>query len=224
MDQYLQPTWFIDSDSPTISSWASDVTAAATGPSDRAVALYTDVRDRIRYDPYQVVRNPDHYRASAVLTSESNWCIPKAVLLAAGARVVGIPSRLGFADVLNHLASDKLRETMDNDLFVRHGFTELYLDDRWVRVTPTFNRELCERFGLKTLDFDGHNDALFHPFDQAGNKHMEYVSYYPSAADLPLDEILRDLRAAYGELTGERHDPVFHPGEASQSNDRAGNQ
>ncbi len=218
MDQYLRPTWFIDSDSPSIAGWAAEITAGAATPNEMAVLLYTDVRDRIRYDPYQVVSDPEHYRASAVLASASNWCIPKALLLAAGARVVGVPSRLGFADVRNHLTSDKLRSTMDNELFVRHGFTELYLDSHWVRATPTFNRELCEKFGLLTLDFDGHNDALFHPFDQSGHKHMEYVSYYPTAADLPLDEILDDLRAAYGDLTGERPgagDPVFHPDQAS---------
>lgn len=219
MNRYLQPTWFIDSDDPAVRGWALETTAGAHTPNERAVLLYDDVRDRIRYDPYNLVADPDAYRASAVLRSTSNWCIPKALLLAAGARVVGIPSRLGFADVRNHLASDKLRATMDNELFVRHGFTELHLDHHWLRVTPTFNRELCDRFGLLPLEFDGHHDALFHPFDRAGNLHMEYIRYYPTAADLPLDEIFDDLRAAYGDIVGDvdrhagdadRHDPVFH--------------
>jgi len=220
VDEYLQPTWFIDSDSPSIRQWAAEITHGAGTTNDRAVKLYGDVRDRLRYDPYQVSSDPDDYRASNVLESGSNWCVPKAVLLAAGARAVGIPSRLGFADVLNHLSSDKLKASMDNDLFVRHGFTELHLDGRWVRVTPTFNRELCDRFGLLPLEFDGHNDALFHPFDRAGNKHMEYVRYYPTASDLPLDEVLSDLRAAYGDIIGVRArsdvvDPAFGPRQAS---------
>ncbi|MFZ2508998.1 MAG: transglutaminase domain-containing protein [Steroidobacteraceae bacterium] len=59
--------------------------------------------------------------------------ISKAVLLAAAARAAGIPARLGFA---------------------YHGFTELWLEGRWIKVTPTFNRSLCERFGVKTRDFE----------------------------------------------------------------------
>jgi len=221
VDEYLTPTWFIDSDAPCVRDWAFSAAAGAgpaASPNEQAVLLYNYVRDQIRYDPYKLVADPEAYRASVVLQSSSNWCVPKAVLLAAGARVLGIPSRLGFADVRNHLTSEKLRASMDNDLFVRHGFTELHLDGRWIRVTPTFNRELCDRFGLMALEFDGHHDALFHPFDQAGNQHMEYVRYYPVAADLPLDEVLADLRAAYGELLTEEstvtdheaHDPVFH--------------
>jgi len=223
IDEFLTPTWFIDSDEPSVRAWAQATTAvagAAATPNEQAVLLYNDVRDRIRYDPYSLVADPEAYRASEILRSTSNWCVPKAVLLAAGARAMGIPSRLGFADVRNHLTSDKLRASMDTELFVRHGFTELHLNDRWIRVTPTFNRELCDRFGLVPLEFDGHHDALFHPFDQAGNQHMEYVRYYPTAPDLPLDEVLADLRAAYGPLVADTgasdqtkaatHDPVFH--------------
>ncbi len=229
MDEYLRPTWFIDSDSPAVKEWAAEVTAAAASPNEQAVSLYADVRDRIRYDPYNLTGDPQAYRASTILGSSSNWCVPKAVLLAAGARAVGIPSRLGFADVLNHLTSDKLKASMESDLFVRHGFTELHLDNRWVRVTPTFNRELCDRFGLLPLEFDGHTDALFHPFDRAGHKHMEYVRYYPTASDLPLDEILADLRAAYGDSIAGRNDdaaldPAFAPGEAPQGHDGTNDQ
>ena len=42
---------------------------------------------------------------SATLARGYGFCVNKAVLLAALARAVGIPARLGFADVRNHLSS-----------------------------------------------------------------------------------------------------------------------
>ncbi|RMH79232.1 MAG: transglutaminase family protein [Actinomyces sp.] len=209
---HLAPTSFLDADHPLVAAWVDEVCAGLDDPRRRAVALFTDVRDRIRYDPWRVTDDPADYRASAVLAAGAAWCVPKAVLLAAGLRAVGIPARLGFADVRNHLTSAKLRERMASDVFVRHGFTELWLDEHWVRVTPTFNRELCERFGLEPLEFDGVHDALFHPYDRDGRRHMEYLRYHPSADDLPLEEVLADLRRHYGDRAfGGGEDPVFAP-------------
>ena len=36
-----------------------------------------------------------------------------------------------------------------------------------------------------------------HPFDQAGNRHMEYINERGSFDDLPLDQIQRDFREFY---------------------------
>ena len=52
-------------------------------------------------------------------------------VLAAAARVLGVPARLGFADVRNHLTSPRLREMMNTDVFAYHGYTELLIDGRW---------------------------------------------------------------------------------------------
>lgn len=192
-----EATWFVDAGHPEIGRWVKDVTAGAASDRDAAVALYHDVRDRIRYDPYSVNPEPEAFRASDVLGSEANWCVPKAVLLVAGARRAGIAARLGFADVRNHLSTDKLRERMGTDVFVYHGFAELWLDERWVRATPTFNLQLCQRFGVAPLDFDGTSDALFHAYDGEGRRHMEYLRYHEPRSDLPLDEILDALRTHY---------------------------
>ena len=105
----------------------------------------------------------------------------------------------GFADVRNHLTSEKLKAQMGTDVFAWHGYSELLLDDRWYKLSTAFNIELCERFGVKTLDFDGTGDALMHPFDKAGNRHMEYVNQRGSFDDLPLDADPRRLRQIYGD-------------------------
>ena len=209
-----RPTWFVDSESDAVREF---VDRRLSGPEvDRddqravAVALFKAVRDSIRYDPYAVSVAPEYFRASTVAGSESNWCVPKAVLYTATLRHVGIPARLAFADVRNHLTSEKLTEVMGTDLFAWHGYTELYLEGRWLKASTAFNIELCERFGVKVLDFDGTTDALMHPFDTEGRRHMEYVRQRGTYQDLPLHEILATFAEVYPSTFTERpDDPAF---------------
>jgi transglutaminase-like putative cysteine protease len=123
--------------------------------------------------------------------------VAKAILLASLARVMGIPSRLGFADVRNHLTTERLKDMMKTDVFVFHGYTELYLDGKWVKATPTFNHDLCAKFGVIPLEFDGKNDCLLHAFDAKGQKHMEYLKDHGQFADLPVEKMLIAMRDAY---------------------------
>src|SRR5687767_4242722 len=100
---YLRPSACIDSDAPAVRAFTARVTEGATTTRERAVRLFYAVRDEIRYDPYGVVLTEDGLRATNVLERGRGFCIAKAIVLAAGARAVGIPARLGFADVRNHL-------------------------------------------------------------------------------------------------------------------------
>jgi transglutaminase-like putative cysteine protease len=204
-DSYLQPTWFLDSTDPAVVAFTRRSIGDASTEVEKAVRLFYAVRDGIRYNPYAVANDRNVYRASVILNAPSAFCVQKAILLAAAARAAGIPSRLGFADVRNHLASEKLRETMKTDLFVFHGFTELYLGGKWVKATPTFNRELCERFRVRPLDFDGREDAIFHPFDEQNRQHMEYLRQRGTFADFPFEEMVRALAEAYPDLVEEHH-------------------
>ena len=179
-------------------AFAESAAGGAEDPREVAVRLFYAVRDGFRYDPYNVDYAPDRFRASSVVESPSNWCVPKSVLLTAAARSRGIPARLGFADVRNHLTSDKLKAQMQTDVFAWHGYSELLLDGRWHKLSTAFNIELCAKFGVKALDFDGSGDALMHPYDEAGNRHMEYINQRGSYDDLPLDRILADFAEIYG--------------------------
>jgi transglutaminase-like putative cysteine protease len=136
-------------------------------------------------------------RASTTLANGYGWCVPKAALLAACCRALGIPARLGYADVRNHLSTERMRRYMKTDVFFWHGYTSIYLDGRWLKATPAFNIELCEKFRLKPLDFDGQRDALFHPFDLAGNRHMDYLNDRGEFADVPVDLIAETFREEY---------------------------
>lgn len=220
--QYLRPTWFLDSDSAVVRELAEEAVRGKTGEVDKAVALYYAIRDGIRYDPYAMSRDASRYRASTVAKLPAAYCIQKAILLAAAARAVGLSSRLGFADVRNHLTSKKLRETMGSDLFIYHGYTELRLEGRWVKATPAFNLGLCQRFGVLPLEFDGRHDSIFHAFDRENRKHMEYVRNRGSFADFPFEEIMSAFRQEYPsvfEALGAQPiiDEIFRPPTAGNS-------
>jgi transglutaminase-like putative cysteine protease len=121
-------------------------------------------------------------------------------LLTACLRAAGIPAAVGFADVRNHMNSPKLAELMQTDLFIYHGYVKLWLNGKPYKVTPAFNWELCERFGVKPLVFDGRSDALFHEFDTHSQRHMEYVNDRGVFEDVPIDEILAVFRKTYPRL------------------------
>lgn len=198
--EYVRPGPFIDSDHATIIALASELTAGGDSNRHKAVSLYYWVRDEIRYNPYAVSTERRHYRASHVLAQGEGWCVPKAVLLAALCRAAGVPARLGFADVRNHLSTAKMRELMETDRFYFHGYTSIYIDGLWVKATPTFNLSLCDRFDLLPLEFDGLEDSIYHAFDSSGRRHMEYLKDRGEHPDLPFDEMMGVFREHYPRM------------------------
>jgi transglutaminase-like putative cysteine protease len=193
----LAPAEFIDSDAPEVIAFTQAAVGGETDPTRKAVRLFYAVRDAIWYSPWAVTDDPADYRASSVVGMNATFCVPKAVLLTAAARAAGIPARFGFADVRNHLTSEKLQQAMGTDLFIYHGYTALYLDGRWLKVTPAFNLELCQQFNVVPLEFDGTADALFHEFNAEGARHMEYVRYRGEFDDLPYEEMIGAFRAEF---------------------------
>jgi len=189
IERCLRPTAFIDSDDARIQAFTREAVGDAGTDRERAIRLYYAVRDRFRYDPYRVQLTEAHFRASACIERGYGFCITKAVFLAAALRAVGVPARLGFGDVKNHLATARLIELNNGNVFYFHGYTEVLLDGRWVKATPAFNIELCDKFGVKPLEFDGSEDSVFHPYDKSGRRHMEYVRERGSYDDLPFAEI-----------------------------------
>jgi transglutaminase-like putative cysteine protease len=199
MSEYLTSASYIDSAHPAVVAFSKEH-AKGSSARERGVSLYYAVRDRIRYNPFLDFSKDDTFRASQCILSGEGFCIGKAALLAAVARADGIPARVGFADVKNHLTTPALRERMGSDLFIYHGFTELELEGRWVKATPAFNVELCKRFRVKPLEFDGREDSIFHPFDEDERRHMEYLRDRGSYADVPVAEITQAFREAYPVL------------------------
>lgn len=210
--QDLAATAFIDAGHPTVQAFAERAVGDAATIQEQVSRVFTAVRDVIRYDPYQLSYEPEDYVASNVIGRGAAFCVPKAVVLSAVARSLGIPARLGFSDVRNHLQSPKLAERMGTDVFVFHGYSELYVGGAWRKATPAFNAELCARFGVPPLSFDGSADALLHPFSADGSAYMEYIRDRGVYDDLPLELMLGVFADAYpGFGTGAmtQDDPAF---------------
>jgi transglutaminase-like putative cysteine protease len=196
---YLAPSLYMDFNSLEVATF---VAKHAKGTTDKeiAISLYYAVRDGFWYDPYHVNMSHKALKASSMIERGSGYCVEKANFLAAVARACNIPARLGFAIVRNHIGTEKLQEILRSDLFVFHGYTELYIDGQWVKATPAFNKELCERFNVTPLEFDGEHDSVFQEYDAQGNKHMEYLHDYGIFAEVPRDLMVDELKKHYPHL------------------------
>jgi len=210
--KYLLPTAIIDSDHNIITDYAKKTTGHADSPIEpveMAVKLYYAVRDNIWYDPYSPFHRPEHYRASLILQKGRGYCVAKATLLCALARACGIPSRIGFATVKNHLATTQLIKHIGSNRFVYHGFTEFFLNGKWIKASPAFNKELCQRFQVPPLDFDGRKDSIFQTYNSQNEPFMEYVEYHGSFADIPIDSIISAWEKEYGQARVQKWIEAF---------------
>ena len=191
----LAVTEFLDHDSPAIREFVDRAPGETT--SEKAIALYKAVRDGINYEVYGADLSREGLRASTVLRRGSGMCIHKSVLYASTLRAIGVPSRLVFTDVRNHLASPQLTQLIGGDVFTYHCLVSARLNGKWVRATPVFNRLLCRLYRIAPLEFDGTSDSLHHPYDLKGRRHMEFVHQHGEFADVPYDRLLGGLRAAH---------------------------
>lgn len=198
--KYLRATAIFNADHKYIVDYAlSVIKDSSQDPVNKAVKLYYAVRDDIWYDPYSPFYLPEHYRASNILKRGRGYCVGKASLLCTLGRFCGIPSRVGFADVRNHLATRQLIEYLGTDLFVYHGYVEFYLEGQWVKATPAFNLELCRKHNVSPLEFNGREDSLFQAYSLENKKFMEYVEDHGTYADIPVDVIVAGWEKAYGK-------------------------
>ncbi|MEL7003063.1 MAG: transglutaminase-like domain-containing protein [Bacteroidota bacterium] len=199
-DKYLSPGEFINSDHSDVIDFTMEVTKSRTGAKDKIVALYYAVRDQFRYDPYTLDLSRDAVKASSIVNRDYGYCIEKSCLFAAGARVLGIPSRMGFSNVRNHVGTADLEKILKTDILVFHGYAEIEIENKWIKVTPVFNETLCHKLNVAPLDFDGVNDAFFQEYDQEGGRFMEYLHHYGTFADVPYEVFIDQLQIHYPHL------------------------
>ncbi len=205
LEHFLSPAFFINSDHPNIKKLAKEIVKDTKDKKQQAILLYYYIRDMFKYNPYNIHLHPTHSQASNIIqrNKKEGHCIDKAIVLCACARALEIPSRLHFANVRNHIGTEKLEEYLKTNLLVFHGYMEFYLDDKWVKATPAFNKELCDKLNVATLEFDGEHDSIFQEYDKTGGTFMTYEHDYGVFHDFPLDLFLKEIKTYYSHLFEE---------------------
>ena len=191
VEKYLEPTYTMDCDEPSVVNKAAELIKGCRTDIEKAKAVFYFVRDRIKYNPYGGIAPFEEYKASATLKRGEGYCVQKAVLLAALAKAAGIPARLGFVNVRNHLLPKEILAGLRGDNVMKyHGYALLYVNGKWHKATPSFDIALCREHRFIPVEFDGTQDAIFHRCNQEGKLHMEYVHNHGIYDEVPWDEIL----------------------------------
>jgi len=204
LKKYLQPTQYIESEHKDVIGFAKKITENITDPKSKAIKLFYAVRDQIAYDAYTFSLKPEKMKATHVLKAKKSFCIPKAVLMTSLIRAEGIPARLGFANLINHMMGDELKNILQNDILAFHGYTEILLNDQWLRMTPTFNLKLCKSLNVPPVEFDGESHATLPSTNNKGKKFIEYIEYHGTFDDVPLTTIVESMKNHYPMLM--KHD------------------
>lgn len=194
---YLKPTFYLDFNIQEVEDLAKSNCNAKDTDMQKAIDLYYFVRDRYAYNPYHLDLRKEALKVSNLIDKPYGYCIEKSIILAALGRAVGIPTRLTFSDVRNHLGTSKLEQYLGTDVLAFHGSTEFFLNKKWVKCTPAFNKSLCEKLNVAPLDFDGINDSLFQECDKNGSNFMEYIHEYGTFSDMPMQLFVDTLAKNY---------------------------
>ena len=204
MERYLRATFTIDCDNEFVKGKAQSLIKGQEEVVDKAKSLFYFVRDEIKYNLYVHSDRPEYFKASATLERGNGFCVQKAVLLAALARAVDIPSRLHIVAIRNHLVPPKVKQLTGTNLFPAHGYDELYIEGKWVKATAAFDVKMCQQNRLIPVEFDGKNDAMFHCQNMDGKLHIEYIKDYGDYDDLPFEMIINLRIEALGPDFFER--------------------
>jgi hypothetical protein len=191
LSKYLKASEFYDFDNPLVKDKAFEIINDATSDSKKAISLFYWVRNEIKYNMRTYMPfDKQNFIASVTLKRKNGFCVSKSILLSAFARAVGIPARIHLVDLINHKISQKVIDFMETDVMYYHGYSEFYLDGKWVKLTPSFDPETAIKGGfIPMVEFDGKTDAIFPKYDGNGKKYGEYVLDRGIYSDLPLEEI-----------------------------------
>lgn len=212
-DAYLLPCPGVDSQNPRVRSLAAEITRGMTGEAERASALFTWSRDTVRYIPYAPFAALEDYEPLRTLDRGYGFCTQKSALLVALARAAGIPARFHYADLLNHNMPGRLGLVLRSNRMVYHTYADLRVDGRWFKVTPSFERPLCEKMGWRLVEFDGTADATLHASDLRDRPHIDYILDRGTDPGIPLPQMLNAWEEVYTiEALGRWEDAIERMG------------
>lgn len=210
LNKDLESTPFLEVHHPSTIEFCSDINPNQS-EKEIALALYYKVRDYFLYDPFHLHLTHEALKSSSIFQKRRAWCVEKSIILVTCLRYFKIPSRLGYAIVINHIGSDKLVHYLKREEIVFHGYTEVFLDNKWIKCTPAFDKKVCRIANLTPLDWNGENDSLFQSFDH-NRKFMQYIHEYGTFNDVPIELMNAEMKKYYPHLfenTFERKDFSF---------------
>ena len=195
---YLKTSYFFDFEDELIQEMIAPLKHLSE--KEKAIALYTKVRDDWKYDPYNISLSKQTYRASKIASKTSGNCVEKSIVLIACLRGSGIPARLHLGKVKNHIAVERLTEKFGSNELTPHGMVNVFLDGKWLKVSPAFNASLCERLNVQPVDFDGESDSFLQQYDSQGSIFMEYTDDYGHFEDVPVEFMVQNVKEHYPHI------------------------
>lgn len=206
MIKYLESSYYFDFESDIIQNIISKYKGTSLSKMDQSIALYTKIRDDYKYDPYNISFSKNNYRASLIANKTTGNCVEKSILLIACLRGLKIPARLHLGKVKNHIAVERLTEKFGINELTPHGMVQVYLNDKWLKISPAFNKSLCVKLNVTPLDFDGKNNACLQEFNNEGNQFMEYIDDYGHFEDVPVEFMKQNIKAHYPQIFNTNED------------------
>ncbi len=200
-NRFLEENFFFDFNEHNLGLKVKELIEGLNSQKEKAIALFNFVRDEIPYTMHTGFFPEINYKASVILKRGKGFCIQKAVLLTAMLRGAGIPSAIGFADIVNYKIPKEAYDFLGTNYFSYHGFTVLKLNGKWLKATPTFDRETCKKAGYPLLEFDGERDCVFPQYCKDGSRFIEYKKYYGVFFEIPFKDIIESWEGIYGKET-----------------------
>jgi transglutaminase-like putative cysteine protease len=198
MSPYLAESLNVDFSHSEIEYFLNDI-KISKNQRENAINIYLKVRDSFIYDPYHLNIRRNHLKASNVVLKKRAWCVEKSLLMVACCRALEIPARLGFAIVANHIGVEKLIKYLKRNEIVFHGYVEVFLNEKWIKCTPAFDKNVCRLSKVAPLDWDGENDSMFQEYSN-GNKFMEYLQLYGEFSEIPFELMHAEMKKYYPHL------------------------
>ena len=198
--KYLKATNYLNFEHELIQKLVKEFKADSFTNKEKVIGLYKKVRDKWRYDPYTISLLKESYKASVIAEKTTGNCVEKSVLLVACLRGVGIPARLHLGKVKNHIAVERLTEKFGSNELTPHGMVNVYLDGKWLKLSPAFNASLCKKFNVEPLEFDGENSSFLQQYNSEGSLFMEYIDDYGHFEDVPLDFMKQNIKENYPHI------------------------
>lgn len=198
LEFFLEPAEGIQCAHPEVLALARQVARGSHNDVEAAGRLFEYVRDTVRYSVQVPYAPMEQYLALNTLQRGWGYCVQKSAVLVALARALGIPARLGLADIENHILPPAMVHMLGSNIIYYHCFAEWWIGGQWLKATPSFDRQLCTERGWRLVEFVPGANLMLPETDLAGNPHVSYIRYHGWRQGVPLEEMLQGWQETMG--------------------------